>query len=57
MVPLLRGDEIVGMLWSAARRPARFAQNAVELLKTFAAQSVLAIQNARLFNEIERKEP
>ena len=41
--------------WCAARRPARFAQNTVELMKTFAAQSVLAIQNARLFREIEDK--
>ena len=41
--------------WSAAARPARFAQNSLELMKTFAAQSALAIQNARLFHEIEEK--
>jgi signal transduction histidine kinase len=38
-----------------AAPPGEFAKNTIELLQTFAAQSVLAIQNARLFNEIEDK--
>jgi signal transduction histidine kinase len=37
------------------RRAGRFEPEIVELLKTFAAQSALAIQNARLFREIEDK--
>ena len=37
------------------KAPGEFPQNTVDLLKTFAAQSVLAIQNARLFHEIEEK--
>ena len=37
------------------RAPGAFAKNTIDLLKTFAAQSVLAIQNARLFHEIEDK--
>ena len=41
--------------WSAARRRASSPKNTIELLQTFAAQSVLAIQNARLFSEIEDK--
>ena len=41
--------------WSAARQPGAFAKSTVDLLQTFAAQSVLAIQNARLFSEIEEK--
>ena len=42
--------------WScAARAPGEFPKNTIELLQTFAAQSVLAIQNARLFAEIEEK--
>ena len=41
--------------WSAARAPGEFPKHTVELLQTFAAQSVLAIQNARLFAEIEEK--
>jgi signal transduction histidine kinase len=37
------------------KEPGEFAGNTVDLLQTFAAQSVLAIQNARLFHEIEEK--
>ena len=55
VAPLVRGDDIVGMLVVRRRAPGAFAQNIVELMKTFAAQSVLAIQNARLFREIEDK--
>src|SRR4029077_693261 len=43
------------MLVVRRRAPGAFAQNIVDLMKTFAAQSVLAIQNARLFREIEDK--
>src|SRR6476660_9299638 len=53
--PLLRGKEIVGMLVVRRRTPGAFPQNTVDLIKTFAAQSVLAIQNARLFHEIDDK--
>ena len=55
VAPLRRGDDIVGMLVVRRKRPGAFPQNTVELMKTFAAQSVLAIQNARLFHEIEDK--
>ena len=55
VAPLLRGEDIVGMLVVRRRTPGEFAKNTVELIKTFAAQSVLAIQNARLFHEIEDK--
>jgi signal transduction histidine kinase len=37
------------------KQPGKFPTSTVELLQTFAAQSVLAIQNARLFSEIEEK--
>ena len=50
-----RGDDIVGVLVVRRKAPGAFAQNTVDLLKTFAAQSVLAIQNARLFREIDDK--
>ena len=43
------------MLVVRRREPGAFPQNTVDLIKTFAAQSVLAIQNARLFHEIEDK--
>jgi len=54
-VPLLGGDRIVGALVVRRKEPGEFAKNAIELLQTFAAQSVLAIQNARLFHQIEEK--
>jgi signal transduction histidine kinase/DNA-binding response OmpR family regulator len=53
--PLLRGRDIVGLLVVRRRTPGAFPQNTVDLIKTFAAQSVLAIHNARLFHEIEEK--
>jgi signal transduction histidine kinase len=54
-VPLLGTDRIVGALVVRRKQPGEFANSTVELLQTFAAQSVLAIQNARLFSEIEDK--
>ena len=53
VTPLLRGKEIVGMLVVRRRTPGAFPQNTIDLLKTFAAQSALAIENARLFQNIE----
>ncbi len=55
VVPLLRPDRIVGALAVRRLDPGEFPQSTVELLETFADQSVLAIQNAHLFREIEEK--
>ena len=55
VAPLIRGEEVVGMLVVRRKTPGAFAQNTIDLMKTFAAQSVLAIQNARLFQEIGDK--
>jgi adenylate cyclase len=55
VVPLLGADRIVGALVVRRQAPGEFPKNTIELLQTFAAQSVLAIQNARLFSEIEEK--
>ena len=55
VAPPLRGEDIVGMLVVRRRTPGEFEKNTVDLIKTFAAQSALAIQNARLFREIEDK--
>jgi signal transduction histidine kinase len=55
IVPLLRPDQIVGALVVRRKAPGEFPKSTVELLGTFADQSVLAIQNARLFREIEEK--
>jgi len=54
-VPLLREERIVGGLVVWRQVPGSFSAEVVNLLQTFATQSVLAIQNARLFREIEEK--
>ena len=55
VVPLLTRGRIVGALVVRRKAPGEFPKSTIELLQTFAAQSVLAIQNARLFSEIEEK--
>src|SRR5712691_3298507 len=54
-VPLLREDHIVGGLAVLRKSPGAFSSSVIELLRTFATQSALAIQNARLFREIGEK--
>ncbi len=54
-VPLLWEDRIIGGLAVLRKSPGAFPPEAVALLQTFATQSTLAIQNARLFREIEEK--
>jgi signal transduction histidine kinase len=55
VIPLLRPNRIIGALVVRRRVVGDFPQQTVDLLQTFAAQSVLAIQNARFFREIEEK--
>jgi signal transduction histidine kinase len=55
IVPLLRADEVVGALVVRRGEPGEFPKATIDLLMTFAEQSVLAIQNARLFGEIDEK--
>ena len=54
-VPLLREDRVLGALLVARKTPGEFPPATVDLLGTLAAQSALAIHNARLFREIEEK--
>ena len=54
-VPLLAEDHIFGSLIVTRARPGDFPPHMIDLLKTFATQSALAIQNARLFREIKDK--
>jgi two-component system, NtrC family, sensor kinase len=54
-VPLLREDHLLGGLVVNRKRAGEFMPREIDLLKTFASQSALAIQNARLFREIEIK--
>ena len=53
VAPLLRREEIVGLLVVRRRTPGAFPLNTVDLIKTFAAQSAVAIENARLFQNVE----
>jgi signal transduction histidine kinase len=55
VVPLVGADRIVGALVVRRKQPGEFPKSTIDLVQTFAAQSVLAIQNARLFGEIEDK--
>jgi len=54
-VPLLREDRLIGGLVVNRNQPGEFASEVVDLLRTFATQSALAIQNARLFKELADK--
>jgi len=54
-LPLLREDRLIGGLVVRRKAAGKFPAPVVDLLQTFAAQSVLAIHNARLFREIEEK--
>jgi len=54
-VPLLREDQLLGALQVFRKTPGPFAPEVVDLLKTFATQSAMAMQNARLFREIAEK--
>jgi two-component system, NtrC family, sensor kinase len=50
-VPLLRGDESIGAILLRRTEVRPFTEKQVDLLSTFADQAVIAIQNARMFNE------
>ena len=54
-LPLLRENRLIGGLIVRRKAAGEFPTPVVDLLQTFAAQSVLAIHNARLFHEIEEK--
>jgi signal transduction histidine kinase len=54
-VPLLREEQIIGNLSLTRKEAGEYSPEVIEVLKTFATQSALAIQNARLFREIADK--
>ena len=55
LVPLMRSGDVVGALVVRRKEPGEFPQAIVSLMQTFAEQSAIALENARLFNEIAQK--
>ena len=54
-VPMMKEGEPVGVIMVARAQPGHFSDNQITLLNTFADQAVIAVENVRLFKELESR--
>src|SRR5262245_12082593 len=55
IAPLFRGSDIIGLLYFTRQEPGGFTTDETHLVRSFADQAIIAIENARLFEEVQTR--